>query len=117
MTDFNCCLYGCETWSLKLREGHRQGVFENGVLREMFVPKTEEVTEGWRELHSEKLRSLYPSPNIMEDDQMKEDTMGNACSTCGYNISVEKRKWKKTLGKQGRRLEHNIKMNLKIKSA
>jgi hypothetical protein len=26
-------LYGCETWSLTLREEHRLGVFENRVLR------------------------------------------------------------------------------------
>jgi hypothetical protein len=37
-------LYGCETWSLTLREEHRLGVFENGVLRRMFGPKKDEVT-------------------------------------------------------------------------
>jgi hypothetical protein len=37
-------LYGCETWSLTLREEHRQRVFENGVLRRMFGPKRDEVT-------------------------------------------------------------------------
>jgi hypothetical protein len=34
-------LYGCETWSLTLREEHRLEVFENGVLR-IFGPKREE---------------------------------------------------------------------------
>jgi hypothetical protein len=29
-------LYGCETWSLTLREGHRLRVFENRVLRRIF---------------------------------------------------------------------------------
>jgi hypothetical protein len=29
-------LYGCETWSLTLREGHRLRVFENRVLRMIF---------------------------------------------------------------------------------
>jgi hypothetical protein len=32
-------LYGCETWSLTLREEHRLGVFENKVLRRIFGPK------------------------------------------------------------------------------
>jgi hypothetical protein len=36
-------LYGCETWSLTLREEHRLRVFENGVLR-IFGPKKDEVT-------------------------------------------------------------------------
>jgi hypothetical protein len=41
-------LYGCETWSLTLREEHL--VFENRVLRRIFGPKRDEVTGGWREL-------------------------------------------------------------------
>jgi hypothetical protein len=40
-------LYGCETWSLTLREEHRLRVFENRVLRR-FGPKRDEVTGGWR---------------------------------------------------------------------
>jgi hypothetical protein len=35
-------LYGCETWSLTLREEHRLRVFENRVLRKIFGPKREE---------------------------------------------------------------------------
>jgi hypothetical protein len=37
-------LYGCETWSLALREEHRLGVFENRVLRRIFGPKIDEVS-------------------------------------------------------------------------
>jgi hypothetical protein len=37
-------LYGCETWSLTLREEHRLSVFENIVLRRIFRPKRVEVT-------------------------------------------------------------------------
>jgi hypothetical protein len=37
-------LYWCETWSLTLREEHRQRVFENRVLRRIFGPKRDEVT-------------------------------------------------------------------------
>jgi hypothetical protein len=45
-------LYGCETWSLTLREEHRLRVFENRVLRRIFGPKRDEVTGGWRKLHN-----------------------------------------------------------------
>jgi hypothetical protein len=41
-------LYGCETWSLTLREEDRLRVFENRVLRRIFEPKRDEVTGGWR---------------------------------------------------------------------
>jgi hypothetical protein len=37
-------LYGCETWSLTLREEHRLRVFENRVLSRIFGPKRDEVT-------------------------------------------------------------------------
>jgi hypothetical protein len=40
-------LYGCETWSLTLREEHRLRVFENRVLRRIFRPKRDEVTGEW----------------------------------------------------------------------
>jgi hypothetical protein len=56
-------LYGCETWSLKLREENRLRVFENRVLRRIFGPKREEVTGGWRKLQNEESHNLYPSPH------------------------------------------------------
>jgi hypothetical protein len=58
-------LYGCETWSLKLREEHRLRVFENRVLRRIFGPKKDEVTGEWRKLHNEELHNLYSSPDII----------------------------------------------------
>jgi hypothetical protein len=36
-------LYGCETWSLALREEHRLRVFENRVLMRIFGTEREEV--------------------------------------------------------------------------
>ena len=56
-------LYGCETWSLILREEHRLRVFENRVLRRIFGPKRDRVTREWRKLHDEELNELYSSPN------------------------------------------------------
>jgi hypothetical protein len=41
-------LYGCETWSLTLREKRRLREFENRVLRKIFGPKRDEVTGEWR---------------------------------------------------------------------
>jgi hypothetical protein len=57
-------LYGCETWSLTLREEHGLRVFENRVLR-IFGPKRDEVTGGWRKLYNEELHNLYSSPSII----------------------------------------------------
>ena len=51
-------LYGCETWSLTLREERRLRVFENRVLRIVFGPKRDEVTGEWRKLHNEELSDL-----------------------------------------------------------
>jgi hypothetical protein len=58
-------LYGCETWSLTLREEHRLRVFENKVLRRIFGKKKYKVTGGWRKLHDEELRDLCSSPSII----------------------------------------------------
>jgi len=58
-------LYGCETWSLTLREERRLRVFENRVLMKVFGPKGDEVTGELRKLHNEELNDLYSLPNIV----------------------------------------------------
>ena len=53
-------LYGCETWSVMLRGAHRLRVLQNReVLRRIFGPKRDGVTEDGRRLHNEELHDLY----------------------------------------------------------
>jgi len=42
-------LYGCEAWSLTLREERKLRVFENMVLRRIFGPRRDDVTGGMDE--------------------------------------------------------------------
>jgi len=62
---FPVVLYGCETWSLTLREERRLRVFENRVFRRIFGSKRDEVTGKWRKLYNEELNNLYSLPNIL----------------------------------------------------
>jgi hypothetical protein len=66
-------LYGCETWSLTLREEQRLRMFENRVLRRIFGPKRDEVTGERRKLRNEELHNLYSSPDIIR--QVKSSQM------------------------------------------
>jgi len=59
-------LYGCETWSLTLREDCRLRVFEIRVLRRMFGPKRDEIIGEWRKLHNGELNDLYFLLNIIQ---------------------------------------------------
>jgi hypothetical protein len=58
-------LYGCEIWSLILREEYRLRVFKNRVLRRIFGPKRDEVTGCWRKLHNKELHTLHSSPSVI----------------------------------------------------
>ena len=58
-------LYGCETWSLSMREESRLRAYENRVLRRIFGPKRDEVTGEWGKLHNEELNDLDCSPKIV----------------------------------------------------
>jgi len=58
-------LYGCESWSLALREEHRLRVLENRVLRRIFGPKNDELTGEWRKLHNEEHNDVYSSLTIV----------------------------------------------------
>jgi hypothetical protein len=58
-------VYGCETWSLTLREEHRLRVFENRVRRKIFGPKRDEISGDWRRLYNEELYDVYSSLSII----------------------------------------------------
>jgi hypothetical protein len=74
-------LYGCETWSLTLREEHRLRVSEIKVMRRLSGRK-EEVAGGWRRLHNEELHNLYTSPNVIRmNKSMRTRSVGHVAST------------------------------------
>jgi hypothetical protein len=111
-------LYGCETWSLTLREEHKLRVFENRVLRRIFGPKREE-DGSWRKLHNDELHhSLYSSPNIVRVIKSRRMRWAGhvarmAEGRCVYRVLVGKPEGKRPLGRPRRRWEENIKMSLR----
>jgi hypothetical protein len=76
-------LYGCETWSLTVREEHRLKVFENRVLRRIFGPKMDKVAGSWRKLHNEELNYLYSSPSKIRIIKSRRMRWAGSCSTNG----------------------------------
>jgi hypothetical protein len=74
-------LYGCETWSLTLREEHRLKVFENRELRRIFGPKKDEVTGEWRKLHNLELSYFVLFTRYCKSGQVKENETSGSCSS------------------------------------
>jgi hypothetical protein len=87
-------LYGCETWSLTVREEHKLRVFENRVLRSIFGPKRDGVTGGWRKLRNEELHNVYSSPSIIRI------------------IKSRRIRWAGHVARMGEKRINNIKMDL-----
>jgi hypothetical protein len=111
-------LYGCETWSLILREEHRLRVFENRVLRRIFGPKGDEVTGEWRKLHSGELHNLYSSTDIIRQIKSRRMRWAGHVARMGegrklYRVLVGKPEGKRPLERPRRRWEDGIKMDLK----
>jgi hypothetical protein len=82
-----------------MREECRLRMFENRVLRRVFVPKRDEVTGELRKLHNEELHDLHSSPNIVQETGM-------------YRVLVGKPEGKRPLGRPRHRWENNIRMDL-----
>jgi hypothetical protein len=111
-------LYGCETWSLTLREVHRLRVFENRVLRGIFGPKRDEVTGEWRKLHSEELHNLYSSPDNIRQVKSRRMRWAGHVACMGeerkvYKVLVGKPEGKRPLERPRRRWEDGIRMDLR----
>jgi len=63
--NFAFCFYRFEAWSLTMGEERRLRVFENRVLRKIFVSIRDEVKGEWKKLHNEELNDPYSSPSIV----------------------------------------------------
>jgi hypothetical protein len=100
-------LYGCEIWSLTLREERRLRVFENRVLRKIFGPKREE-DGSWRKLHNDELHSPYSSPNIVRVIKSRRMRWAGHVARRGkgrgvYRVLVGRPEDKRPLGRPRRR--------------
>jgi hypothetical protein len=109
-------LYGCETWSIALREERRLRVFENTVLR-IFGPKREE-DGSWRKLHNDELHSLYSSSNLIRVIKSRRMRWAGHVARMGegrsvYRVLIGRPERKRPLGRHRRRWEDNIKMDLR----
>ena len=110
-------LYGCEAWSLTLREERKLRVFENMVLRRIFGPRRDEVTGEWRRVHNEELNNLYSSPNIVQVIKSRRMRWAGHVVHMGeergvYRVLVGKPEGKRPLGRPRRRGVDNIRMDL-----
>ena len=106
-------LYGCETWSLTLREERKLRVFENRVLRRVFGPKRDEVTGEWRKLRNEGLSDLYSLTNIVRVVKSRRMRWARHVARMGegrgvHRVLVGKPEGKRPLGRARRRWENNI---------
>jgi hypothetical protein len=92
-------LYGCETWSLTLREEHRLRAFANTILRRISESKRDEVTREWSMLHNAEL--LHTRLVRLEEESNV------------YKVLVGKPEGKRPLERPRCRWENGIRMDLR----
>ena len=111
-------LYGCDTWSLNLREERRLRVLENRMLRRIFGSRRDEVTGEWRKLRIEELNDLYSSPYIVRviKSRRMKCAVHIACMEERrdvYRALAGKPEGKRPFGKPRCRWKNNTKWNFK----
>ena len=111
-------LYGCETWSLTLREELRLRVFDNRVLRRVFGPKRDQGTGKRRKLNNAELRDLYSLPNIVRVVKSRRMRWAGHMAHMGegrgvHRVLVGKREGKRPMGRPRRRWNDNIKIYIR----
>jgi hypothetical protein len=87
------------------------------VLRRVFGPKRDEVTEEWGKLHNEELRDLYSLPSIVRVVKSRRMRWAGHVARVGegrglHRFLMGKPEGNRSLGRPRRRLEDNIKMDL-----
>ena len=85
-------LYGCEAWSLTLREECRLRVFENRILRRIYGPRRDENGE-WGRLYNEKIQRKIRSPfrELVNLSSHHKPTPGYPCLfPVGVNVKMLK---------------------------
>ena len=105
-------LYGCETWSLTLREECRLRYLKTGSWGEYLGPRVE-----WKRFHNEELHSLYRSPNIVRVIKSRRFRWAGHVasmeeSRSAFKILTGKPTGKRPLGRPSLRWEDNIRMDL-----
>ena len=107
--------YGCETWSLTMREELKLRVYENRVLRRIFGPKSDEITGEWRKVGDEEFKDVYFLPTIFRVIKSRRMIWSGHVARMGerrgvYRVLVGIPKGKITLGRPRRRWENNMKL-------
>jgi hypothetical protein len=93
-------------------------VFENRVLRRIFGPKRDEVTGECRKLHSKELHNLYSSPDMIRQVKSRRMRWAGHVARMGeerkvYKVLVGKPEGKRSLGRQRRRCEDGVRMDIR----
>jgi hypothetical protein len=111
-------LYGCETWSLTLREEHRLRMFEKRVLRRIFGPRRDEEMGEWRKLHKEEFHHLYSTPDTIRQVKSRRMRWAGHVARMGeerkvYKVLVGNSEGRRPLGRPRRRWEDGVRMDLR----